>query len=97
MTRLSILDQSPIRTGATPSDAVSDTLALAELADSLGFYRYWLAEHHSSNGLAGAAPEILISQVASRTKGIRVGSGGIMLSHYSSLKVAETFRMLETL
>ena len=97
MTRLSILDQSPIRTGATPSDAVSDTLALAELADSLGFYRYWLAEHHSSNGLAGAAPEILISQVASRTKGIRVGSGGIMLSHYSPLKVAETFRMLETL
>ncbi len=97
MTILSVLDQSPIRSGATPADAVAETLALAELADRLGYHRYWLAEHHSSTSLAGAAPEILVAQVASRTKGLRVGTGGVMLSHYSPLKVAETFRMLETL
>ena len=97
MTLLSVLDQSPIRNGATPADAVADTLALAEHVDQLGFHRYWLAEHHSSNGLAGAAPEIMIPQVAGRTRGIRVGSGGIMLSHYSPLKVAEAFRTIETL
>ena len=97
MTILSVLDQSPIRTGATPADAVAETLALAELADRLGYHRYWLAEHHSSASLAGAAPEILVAQVANRTKGMRVGTGGVMLSHYSPLKVAESFRMLETL
>ena len=97
MTTLSVLDQSPIRFDATPAEAVADTLALAELTDRLGYHRYWLAEHHSSGGLAGAAPEILVSRVAGRTKGIRVGTGGVMLSHYSPLKVAETFRMLETL
>lgn len=97
MTILSVLDQSPIRTGATPADAVAETLALAELTDRLGYHRYWLAEHHSSASLAGAAPEILVGQVASRTTGLRVGTGGVMLSHYSPLKVAESFRMLETL
>ncbi len=97
MTILCVLDQSPIRYGATPADAVAETLALAELADRLGYHRYWLAEHHSSNSLAGAAPEILVAQVANRTKGMRVGTGGVMLSHYSPLKVAESFRMLETL
>ena len=97
MTILSVLDQSPIRTDATPADAIADTLVLAELADRLGYHRYWLAEHHSSGGLAGASPEILIAQVAQRTTGLRVGSGGVMLSHYSPLKVAESFRMLETL
>jgi luciferase family oxidoreductase group 1 len=97
MAKLSVLDQSPIRANATPADAIADTLVLAELADRLGYHRYWLAEHHSSAGLAGASPEILIGQVAQRTKGLRVGSGGVMLSHYSALKVAESFRMLETL
>ena len=97
MTLLSVLDQSPIRSGATPADAVADTLALAEHVDRLGYHRYWLAEHHSSAGLAGAAPEIMIPQVAGRTHGIRVGSGGIMLSHYSPLKIAEAFRTIETL
>jgi luciferase family oxidoreductase group 1 len=97
MTVLSVLDQSPIRSGATPADAVAETLALAELCDRLGYHRYWLAEHHSSGGLAGTAPEILITQVAARTRSLRVGSGGVMLSHYSPLKVAESFRMLETL
>ena len=97
MTLLSVLDQSPIRTGATPADAVRETLALAETADRLGYHRYWVAEHHNSAGLAGAAPEILIGEIASRTRNLRVGSGGVMLSHYSALKVAECFRMLELL
>lgn len=97
MTRLSILDQSPIRPDATPADALADTLRLAEAADRLGYHRYWLAEHHSSNGLAGTAPEIMVGQIAARTHGIRVGTGGVMLSHYSPLKVAETFRVLEAL
>jgi luciferase family oxidoreductase group 1 len=94
---LSVLDQSPIRSGRTPADAIQETLQLAAAADRLGYRRYWLAEHHSSEGLAGSAPEILIGQVAARTSRIRVGSGGVMLSHYSALKVAESFRVLETL
>ncbi len=95
--RLSVLDQSPIGAGRTPADAVAETLDLARLCDSLGYHRYWLAEHHSSDGLAGAAPEILIARVAAETRHLRVGSGGVMLPHYSALKVAEQFRMLETL
>ncbi|HYL79459.1 MAG TPA: LLM class flavin-dependent oxidoreductase, partial [Candidatus Acidoferrum sp.] len=97
MTVLSVLDQSPIRTGGTAVDAIRETLELARAADRLGYHRYWLAEHHSTRGLAGSSPEILIGQVAARTARIRVGSGGVMLSHYSPLKVAENFRMLETL
>jgi luciferase family oxidoreductase group 1 len=95
--RLSVLDQSPIRSGGSPADAVRETLELAQVCERLGYHRYWLAEHHSSPGLAGASPEILIGHVAARTSRIRVGSGGVMLSHYSALKVAEQFRMLETL
>jgi luciferase family oxidoreductase group 1 len=95
--RLSVLDQSPVRSGGTPADAIHETLELAQAAERLGYSRYWLAEHHSTPGLAGASPEVLIGQVAARTSSIRVGSGGVMLSHYSALKVAENFRMLETL
>ena len=94
---LGVLDQSPIRSGGTPTEAIQETLILAEHADRLGYARYWLAEHHSSGGLAGAAPEVLMGQVAARTSRIRVGSGGVMLSHYSPLKVAESFRVLEAL
>lgn len=97
MVKLSILDQSPIRTGGSHEDAIAETLALARAADQLGYARYWVAEHHNSCGLACTAPEILISRIASITTHLRVGAGGIMLSHYSPLKVAETFRMLETL
>jgi len=97
MVALSVLDQSPIRSGGTPADAIAETLRLAERADRLGYTRYWLAEHHASAGLAGSSPEILIGAVAARTKHLRVGSGGVMLSHYSALKVAESFRVLETL
>jgi len=95
--RVGILDQSPVRSGGTPADAVHETLELARAADRWGFHRYWLAEHHSTPGLAGASPEVLIAQVAAVTSRIRVGSGGVMLPHYSALKVAEQFRMLETL
>src|SRR5919109_3225124 len=97
MARLSVLDQSPVRSGAQPADAIRETLALAEACDRLGYTRYWLAEHHSTAALAGSAPDVLIGQVAARTERIRVGSGGVMLQHYSPLKVAESFRVLETL
>ena len=97
MLRLGVLDQSPVRSGGGVADAIHETLELAELCDRLGYHRYWLAEHHSTPGLAGSSPEVLIGQVAARTSRIRVGSGGVMLQHYSSLKVAESFRVLETL
>jgi luciferase family oxidoreductase group 1 len=97
MIPLGVLDQSPVRSGGTPADAIHETLELAQVAERLGYRRYWLAEHHSTPGLAGSCPEILIGQVAARTSRIRVGAGGIMLSHYSPLKVAEHFRMLATL
>jgi luciferase family oxidoreductase group 1 len=95
--RLSALDQSPIRKDGNAADAVAETIALAKACDALGYHRYWLAEHHNSNSFAGSCPEILIGRVASETEHIRVGSGGVMLTHYSPLKVAEQFRMLEVL
>src|SRR5215471_12595996 len=97
MLRLGVLDQSPVRSGGVVADAIHETLELAELCDRLGYHRYWLAEHHSTPGLAGSSPEVLIGQVAARTSRLRVGSGGVMLQHYSALKVAESFRVLETL
>ena len=97
MIKLGVLDQSPIRSGGTPADAIAESLRLAARAEELGYARYWFAEHHSSEGLAGSTPEILIARIAAQTSAIRVGAGGVMLSHYSSLKVAENFRMLETL
>src|SRR5688500_3327816 len=97
MLRLSALDQSPVRSGDSPADAIRETLALARATDRFGYHRYWLAEHHSTPALAGPSPEVLIPHVAAATIGIRVGSGGVMLQHYSALKVAEQFRVLETL
>jgi luciferase family oxidoreductase group 1 len=95
--RLSVLDQSPIAAGTTAADALRNTLDLARAADSLGYHRYWLAEHHASPSLAGVSPEALIGPVALATQRIRVGSGGVMLPHYSPFKVAETFAMLSAL
>ncbi len=95
--RLSVLDQSPIAEGSTAADALANTLDLARACDAFGYDRYWLAEHHASPGLAGAAPEALIGPVALATHRIRVGSGGIMLPHYSPFKVAETFALLSAL
>lgn len=95
--KLGVVDQSPVRTGGTAADAVRETLELARVAERLGYARYWLAEHHSTNSFAGSSPAVLIPAVAGATRTIRVGSGGVMLSHYSPLQVAENFRMLETL
>ena len=92
--RLSVLDQSPIPEGSSGAEALHNTLDLARLADELGYHRYWLAEHHGGPMLASASPEALIGPVASATRAIRVGSGGVMLPHYSPLKVAETFTIL---
>ena len=97
MTTLSVLDQSPVRRGGSAAEALAETVRLAQLADRLGYERYWVAEHHNTSALASTAPEVLIGHIANGTSGIRVGSGGVMLSHYSSLKVAEAFRLLETL
>jgi luciferase family oxidoreductase group 1 len=95
--RLGVVDQSPVPHGLGAREAVQATLELAELCDRLGYSRYWLAEHHSTNSFAGSSPEVLIPEVARATSRIRVGSGGVMLPHYSPFKVAEQFRMLETL
>src|SRR3989441_13186271 len=95
MARLSVLDQSPVRSGATPADAIRETLALARRCDELGYTRYWLAEHHSTPAPAGSAPQVLIGQVAAVTSGIRGGSGGGMLQHYNPLEGGESFRRLE--
>ncbi len=91
--RLSVLDQTPVPEGSTGPEALRNTLDLARLADDLGFERYWLAEHHGLS-LAGPSPEVLIGPVAAATERIRVGSGGVMLPHYSPFKVAESFSLL---
>ncbi len=92
--KLSVVDQSPVREGGTATEAIQETIELAVATESMGYQRYWLAEHHSLPNYAGTSPEVLAGLVASRTNSIRVGSGGVMLSHYSAFKVAENFRML---
>src|SRR5271165_5356837 len=92
--RLSVLDQSPVSQGSSGSQALQNTLDLARLADRLGYHRYWVAEHHGGPMLAGPSPEALIGPIAASTERIRVGSGGVMLPHYSPFKVAETFSLL---
>ena len=95
--RLSVLDQAPIPEGATGADALRNSVDLGRLTDELGYHRYWVAEHHGTPALACAAPEILIAAIADATSRIRVGSGGVMLPHYSPVKVAEQFSMLSGL
>ena len=94
---LSVLDQSPVPAGGDPVEAIRQSVQLAVECERLGYHRYWVAEHHSAPGLAGAAPEILIARIAAATHSMRVGSGGVMLPHYSPYKVAEQFRVLEAL
>ena len=94
MRLLSVLDQSPISEGSTGGDALRNSIDLAQLAESAGYHRYWIAEHHATPMLASPSPEALIGPIAALTTTIRVGSGGVMLPHYSPLKVAETFSML---
>jgi len=95
--RLNVLDQSPISEGSTGPAALRNTLDLAGLADALGYHRYWVAEHHGTPTLACASPEVLIGPIAAGTERIRVGSGGVMLPHYSPLSVAERFSILSGL
>jgi luciferase family oxidoreductase group 1 len=95
--QLSVVDQSPVRSGGTAADALHETIALAVATEAMGYQRYWVAEHHNVPNFASTSPEVLIGQIAARTRTIRVGSGGVMLSHYSAFKVAENFRLLETL
>jgi luciferase family oxidoreductase group 1 len=94
---LSILDQSPIVADSSPGAAVAATIELARRAEALGYRRYWLAEHHAMRGLADASPEVLLARLTAETSRIRLGTGGVMLPHYSAFKVAESFRMLEAL
>ncbi|CAM3845035.1 LLM class flavin-dependent oxidoreductase [Alicyclobacillus pomorum] len=95
--KLSVLDQSPIAHGSNARAALLQTVQIAQLAERLGYHRFWVSEHHDSSALAGSTPEILITHLAAKTNTIRVGSGGVMLPHYSAYKVAENFRMLEAL
>ncbi len=94
---LSLLDKSPIPEGATAAQALQRTVALAQRAEQLGYRRFWVAEHHGNPGLAGAAPEVLVAHLLARTSRIRIGSGGVMLQHYSPFKVAEVFKVLASL
>jgi len=94
---LSVLDQSPIISGHSAPEAIAATIELAVAAERLGYRRYWLAEHHGLLGLADPCPEILLTRIAAATTTLRLGTGGVMLPYYSALKVAEVFRMLESL
>lgn len=94
---LSLLDKSPILDGESAIDALQRTIALAQAAERLGYRRFWLAEHHGFPGLASSAPEILVAHLIARTRHIRIGSGGVLLQHYSPYKVAESFNLLAAL
>jgi len=97
MTLLSVLDQTPVIDGHTVADAIAATVELAQLADDLGYTRYWCAEHHGLYGVSNPCPEVMLARLGSVTKRIRIGSGGIMLPYYSPFKVAEQFLMLEAM
>lgn len=95
--RLSLLDKSPIADGETASHALHRTLQLAQQAEAWGYHRFWIAEHHNTEQLASPSPELAIAWILGQTRRIRVGSGGVMLQHYSPYKVAENFNMLASL
>lgn len=101
--KLSILDQSPVHEsdarlrGNAGADALRHTIELARRAEEWGYHRFWVAEHHGSGGVMGSSPEVLVSHLLAHTSHIRVGSGGVMLQHYSPYKVAENFNVLASL
>ncbi|OCC06026.1 alkane 1-monooxygenase [Labrys sp. WJW] len=95
--RLSLLDKSPLAPGDNAVDALKRTIALARAAERLGYHRFWVAEHHNAPELASSAPEVLIAFLLAHTARIRIGSGGVMLQHYSAYKVAEVFNLLASL
>jgi luciferase family oxidoreductase group 1 len=94
---ISVLDQSPAKSGVSPAESIRESLVLARECERFGYYRYWLSEHHNTESVAGSAPEILSAAIAATTSRIRVGAAGIMLPHYAALKVAEQFRVLEAI
>ena len=94
---LSVLDKSPIVRGESPTQALARTVTLAQRAEALGYHRFWVAEHHNTPDLASSSPEVLLAHLAAHTKHIRIGSGGVMLQHYSPYKVAENFNLLASL
>ncbi|KAB2710448.1 LLM class flavin-dependent oxidoreductase [Brucella intermedia] len=94
---LSFLDKSPIHDGEAAQAALTRTIKLAQKAEAAGFHRFWVAEHHNSPGLASSSPEVLIGFLLAHTQHIRIGSGGVMLQHYSAYKVAENFNLLASL
>src|SRR6201992_2862719 len=94
---LSDLDQSPVPDGSTPGQAIANSIELAKHVERLGFHRFSMSEHHAMDLLACTAPEVLLARIGAETSRIRVGSGGIMLPHYSAYKVAEVFRTLHAL
>src|SRR3954463_544494 len=95
--KLSVLDQSTASKGRTQDAAIRESLDLARHCDALGYHRYWVSEHHNAKNIVGTAPEILMAAIAATTQRIRIGSAGVMLPHYSALKVAEQFRVLEAI
>ncbi|MDQ0220616.1 LLM class flavin-dependent oxidoreductase [Peribacillus cavernae] len=95
--KISILDQSPILSGATPEQALQESLRLAQAGEKAGYTRYWIAEHHDLTGLACPAPEVMLGYIGANTEKIRIGSGAVLLPHYKPYKVAETFNLLATL
>jgi luciferase family oxidoreductase group 1 len=97
MTLLSVLDQTPVIDGHSVADAIAATIELAQLADDLGYTRYWCAEHHGLRGVTNPCPEVMLARLGSVTQRIRLGSGGVMLPYYSPFKVAEQFMMLEAM
>lgn len=97
MLQLGVLDQVYISEGRTAYDALQEATRLAQWTEKLGYRRYWVSEHHAFPAIAFSSPEVLVSHLAAATSSIRVGSGGVMLPHYSAYKVAENFRLLEAL
>ena len=95
--RLSILDQSPVQDGGSGTEALRRTVELAQAAEGWGYHRFWVAEHHNSEKFMGSSPEVMAAHLLAKTTRIRIGSGGVMLQHYSPYKVAETFNVLASL
>jgi luciferase family oxidoreductase group 1 len=95
--RLSVLDLSPVSSGSTVSAALQSSISLAAHVESLGFHRYWVAEHHGMPGIASSSPAVLLAHLAMATSTIRLGSGGVMLPNHAPLAIAEQFGMLEAL
>lgn len=97
MVKINVLDYAVIDEGQLPADALKQTVKLAQTAERLGFYRFWMAEHHDVTAFASSSPELIMMHVLGQTSRIRLGSGGVMIPHYSPLKVAENFRVMENI